>query len=72
MGRTSCREPQCLYKFALYLYPLLISYPEPNQVTHKILRNRKLFIRLKTLFGTFVTLYIILLFVYQNFKNANI
>ena len=22
MGRTACTEPQCLYKGALYLYPL--------------------------------------------------
>jgi hypothetical protein len=23
MGRTACTEPQCLYKGALYLYPVL-------------------------------------------------
>jgi len=24
MGRTACREPQCLYKGALYLYLIII------------------------------------------------
>ena len=28
MGRTACTEPQCLYKGALYLYHLVLNFPE--------------------------------------------